>query len=362
MSAHPAIALQERSWALQAEGRLDEAFHACTEALRLIEESDGSESPDVANLLTDLAEIEHERGNVSAALLLAERAAAIEQALQDVFTGETAACIRTRTLALLGTIRRTHGDYAGAEGPLVDAVSIAAAEFGERSEETARAQNDLGVLYKYWGRFDEGLRLYGRALASMIAIHGEDSLPCAAVYHNVGGILHARGDFAAAEEPTRRAWEISRRLLGADDPRTIRDAVAYAAILDGLERYDESERIYLSALAIYDTSLGADHDEVATTLHNLAAVLAARGDDAGAEQHYRSALTMKETLFGADHPEVAVTCNNLGRLLNDCGRPEEAVPLLERAVAVLERRLTPAHPHLARARDNLRTARWVRFT
>ena len=118
MSADRAIELQDLSWTWQAEGRLDEAFRACAEALQLMEESDGPSSPDVANLLTDLAEIEHERGNLSAALLLAERAVAIEDALNEVFTGETARRMRSRTLALLGTIRRSQGDYrSGARGP-----------------------------------------------------------------------------------------------------------------------------------------------------------------------------------------------------------------------------------------------------
>ena len=138
MSADRAIELQDLSWTLQAEGRLDEAFRACAEARQLMEESEGPGSPDVANLLTDLAEIEHERGNLSAALGLAERAVAIEDALHEVFTGETARRMRSMTLGLLGTIRRSQGDYLRAEGPLLDALSMAVAECGERSEEAAR--------------------------------------------------------------------------------------------------------------------------------------------------------------------------------------------------------------------------------
>jgi tetratricopeptide (TPR) repeat protein len=240
---------------------------------------------------------------------------------------------------------------------LLKALTLSVAEFGETSEDSAQARNNLAVLYKYWGRFDDGVRLYEQALASMIAIHGEESLACASVYHNLGGILHARGDFVAAEEPGRKAWEISRRLLGENDPRTMLDAVAYAAILDGLERYDVSEPIYRSALSIFDKAFGAEHDEMATTLHNLAAVLAARGDMVGAEQHYRRALAIKETLFGADHPDVAMTSSNLGRLLTDGGRSREAVPLLARAVTVLEQRLPRGHPHLELVRNNLRSAR-----
>ncbi len=97
--------------------------------------------------------------------------------------------------------------------------------------------------------------------------------------------------------------------------------------------------------------------EVAATLHNLAAALAARGQVEEGENHYRRALAIKEKLLGADNPDVALTRNNLGKLLADMERPAEALPLIEAAVAVLESRLPPGHPHLSAARGNLRNTR-----
>jgi tetratricopeptide (TPR) repeat protein len=229
-------------------------------------------------------------------------------------------------------------------------------KFGEASEEAAEARNNVGVLYKYWGRYDDALRLYRQALRSIVAVHGEESLAAGVVYHNIGAILHSRGDFAAAEEPGRKVRDISRRLLGEDDTRTMLDAAAYAGILDGLERYPESEPIYRRALTIFEKAFGPGHYEVAATLHNLAAVLAARGCPEEAEQHYRRALGINEDLLGPDSPDVALTHNNLGGLLAARGRPGEAMPLLGSAVAILEKRLTAEHPHLAVARGNLRKA------
>jgi tetratricopeptide (TPR) repeat protein len=356
LSIERAIELQELSWNLQAEGKLDEASELCREALHLMEQSDGMDSPDVANLLNDLAEIEQERQNFEEALALAERARSIQDRLGERFTGEVAARIRVKTLALIGGTRRIQGDYAHAEDDLKSALAIAVAECGKASEQAAEARNNLGMLYKYWGRFDAGLKLYEEALAAIIAIHGDESLASGAIYHNIGGIFHARGDFAAAEEPARKAWQISRQLLGEDDPKTLLDAAAYAAVLDGLERYDESEPIYRRALAIFERVYGPEHFEVAATLHNLAAVLAARGDRQEAEQYYRRTLAIREKLLGPGSPDVALTRNNLGRLLNELRRPGEAVPLLEAAVAVLERHLAPGHPYLSAARENLRNA------
>jgi len=81
MTVERAIELQEQSWNLQAEGKLDEASRACREALALMEAAEGPDSPDVANLLNDLAEIEQERQNFAEALALAGRAPSIEGAV-----------------------------------------------------------------------------------------------------------------------------------------------------------------------------------------------------------------------------------------------------------------------------------------
>jgi tetratricopeptide (TPR) repeat protein len=356
MTVERAIELQEQSWNLGAEGKLEEAACACREALRLIELAEGADSPDVANLLNDLAEIEQQRQNFPEALQLVERAFSIEEALGERFTGEEASRIRVRTLSVAGNIRRTQGNYQQAERDLKGALAIAAAQFGDASEEAAEARNNLAVLYKYCGRFDEGLKLYREALGPIIATHGEQSLAAATVYHNIGGIHHARGDFAVAEDPARKAWEISRELLGEDDPRTNLDAAAYAGVLDGLERFDESEPIYRRALAVFEQAYGPEHYEVAATLHNLAAVLTAQGQPEAAENHYRRALAIKEKLLGAENPDVALTHNNLGKLLTAQGRLAEAVPLLQTAVVVLAKRLPSSHPHLAAARENLRDA------
>jgi tetratricopeptide (TPR) repeat protein len=351
-----AVELQEQAWNLQAEGKLGEAATACGKALLLLEESGAAHSPDAANLLNDLAEIESERQNFQEALVLTERAQSIEDRLGNGFAGEGAAQIRARTMGLIGEICRLRGDFASAEVSLKAALSIVAAEFGEASKEVAEARNNLAVLYKACGRFDEGLRLYQQALDSVIEHNGEDCLTSSVIYHNIGGILHSKGDFTSAEQPGRKAWEISRRLLGEDDPRTLFDAVAYAAILDGLQRYDESEAIYRRALPIFEKTFGPQHYEVAANLHNLAAVLGAGGDLRLAEQLYRRALAIKEKLLGADSTDAALTLNNLGALLNLAGRPEEAAGLLERAVTVLQGRVAPDHPQLVLARANLENA------
>ena len=109
-----AVELQEQAWNLQAEGKLGQAATACGKALLLLQESGAADSPDAANLLNDLAEIESERQNFQEALVLTERAQSIEDRLGNGFAGEGAAQIRARTMGLIGEICRLRGDFASA--------------------------------------------------------------------------------------------------------------------------------------------------------------------------------------------------------------------------------------------------------
>lgn len=126
MTTDLAVELQEQSWSLQAEGKLDEAATACRKALLFLEESGKADSPDAANLLNDLAEIENERHNFKAALTVAGLAQGIEEHLGRGFAGEDAARICARTMALIGEISRMYGDFVRAEMSLKEALRIVA--------------------------------------------------------------------------------------------------------------------------------------------------------------------------------------------------------------------------------------------
>ena len=83
----------------------------------------------------------------------------------------------------------------------------------------------------------------------------------ATLFHNLGGLDHARGLFAAGEPYARRAVEIRERLLSPDHTETAAHLAALAALLDGQGRYDEAERLYLRALSIFERAYGMENYE-----------------------------------------------------------------------------------------------------
>ncbi len=207
--------------------------------------------------------------------------------------------------------------------------------------------NELGIVCKYTGRFDEGRALYERALTLV----PPDSVEAAAILHNLGGIEHARGRYAEAEVPARRAVEIRACALGADHVDVAADRAALAAIVDGLGRADEAAALLRDALLVFER--GREQHEVGVTLANLAAIAHKRGDHAEAERLHRRALAIKEATLGADHPELAITLANLATTLRAAGRPDEAIQFDRRAHTLLDGRVAADHPTLVLVRGRL---------
>jgi tetratricopeptide (TPR) repeat protein len=331
------IALHERGASAACTGaQWAEAEQAALQALAIFEGEDGLDSPDVANLCNLLAEIAEAQGQYMAAEAHARRAWEIMERLGSGCVSTEAEAIRGDTLIRLGTALRGAARYAEAESWLVRAL--------EHAERTGRglpaALNALGVLCKYTGNFVVAEQLY-RAALGLVA---EDSAEAATLHHNIGGLAHVRGEFAAGLADARRAWDIRRELRGADHPETLSDACAYATLLDGLGRYDESESIYQAALIRFEELFGDEHLEIAINLSNLAAVRWERKDAAAAEWLYRRAAVMKGKLLGVSHPDTALTLHNYASMLADLGRTGEARDLELKALTVFEAALDPFHP------------------
>jgi tetratricopeptide (TPR) repeat protein len=247
--------LRQEAKRLEERGELDRAEFLCRQAQEVFEREEGHGSLGLARVTHLLGTILEKRGSYEEALACARRALGIIEPILPIFADATAKVIYVDALGLEGTVLRQLGLYREALIPLELAIEMAEPNLLN----AATAWIDLGLLCKSAGWFERGEKAFSRAM-NFAVWAGEDGLSLrATILHNIGEILSARGDYAAAERPTREAWEIRRRIFGQDDLTTVAYSVAYAGVLDELKRYTESGPFYQRAVRVYEERLGAVH-------------------------------------------------------------------------------------------------------
>jgi tetratricopeptide (TPR) repeat protein len=291
------------------------------------------------------------QGDTRAALVELQAGAALLSARRHA--GTSVAEIAVHALLAHAAVLRAAGRYREARRRARQALRRAEHELAKGHDLVASAHNELGMIAKFAGWFDEAATHYEAALPLVRRRYGVRSREMARLWHNVGGLDHARGDFARGERAARRSVAIARQLLRSTDPERVAHEVAHAALLDGLGRQRESIAIYRRALTTYRRTLGADHYEVAATLHNLAAAEHDLGRLSAALAHTQESLRLHVRLLGPNHPDVGLAYFNLGVLELDLERPT-AGRSLARACVVLGRSLGPHHPHTRACRAALR--------
>jgi tetratricopeptide (TPR) repeat protein len=179
----------------------------------------------------------------------------------------------------------------------------------------AAVHNQLGILSKATRRYSAALRHYRIALPIVRRHPDNPWFELADLYHNLGGLAHARGDYAAGEPLARKAVTLRARRHGARAIVTWLDRAAHASLLDGLGRHAEAARVYRAVLPVFRRHFGPGHYEVAVTLNNLGCSCARQGQWLEAIRHLRLAARLKLRLFGRASLEVALTRRNLARVL-----------------------------------------------
>ena len=343
--------LHELAWTHADAGRVAEAAATFREAIGVAEAEDGPNSPDIANLATDLAVVLEDASEYGAAEGAARRAIAVLDGFAE--RDETLAAIEMRAHGVLSMSLRAMGRFPEARREIFASLAVAERHFGPTHALTASALTGVGMFCKFSGEFAEAERAYLRGQAILTDLHGPESVELANTHHNLGGLYHAQGQYAKAEPHGRRAVLLRRAALGADHPAVVSDEVALAGILDGMGPSEESERIYRRALDFWRAKYGDSHYEVATTLHNLAALRRDFGRAGEAVDLFGEALVMKRRLLGDSSPDTALTAACLAQLLYASGRSREALPLCQLAVDAYAGNCQPGHPDFTAIRELL---------
>lgn len=290
--------------AKRAEGRYDEAMSHYEEALRTFR-SLPDEGLRLAATLDSLATANLERGDLPAAesLLIeaqAIRAAHPEARIEDEIQGAL----------LLSSTLFHRGDFESAERHLLRALEQARAGLGNRHELTLTVLGNLSLAVKRQGRPEEARPYAEECLETARVVFGDDHPHTLQISFNLASLLQSLKAHAEAEalyEALLRRFDERQQM---DHPSAIAGANNLGSLLLELERHEEAEPLLRETLERAQRVFGPRHPDTATTMVLLAKAIY-RGNTEVITTESRAllsdALTILESSLPADHPQIAKT-------------------------------------------------------
>jgi len=218
----------------------------------------------------------------------------------------------------------------------------------------ARAESDAAVALHAQGRFREGRERARAALETIEGTLGPDSPETATVRFNLGALLRAERDLAAARPLLERALAVRQDVLGPDHPDTAWSLDGLAALQHDLGDLAGARALAERALAARELVQGPDHPDTAMSLARVAAVRRDLGDAVEARRLLERALAIPRgpASPGSGDLWTAGVLGDLGVVLHDLGDLPGARSHQERALAIRER-LAPEGPDTALTHTNL---------
>ncbi len=107
---------------------------------------------------------------------------------------------------------------------------------GPEHPDTLSSLNNLAILYKNQGKYEQAEPLYQRALATYERVLGPEHPDTLNTVNNLALLYADQGKYELAEPLYQRALTTYERVLGPEHPNTIRVRNNYANLLEKMKQ------------------------------------------------------------------------------------------------------------------------------
>jgi serine/threonine protein kinase/Tfp pilus assembly protein PilF len=229
-------------------------------------------------------------------------------------------------------------------------------EMAKDPEAQARMMSVMGEVYDSLGLFSQAQTLFARALDLQRRVLGPDDPQTLKSLSRLTVVLTEEGSYPEAERLQREAFVTQTRVLGPEHPDTISSMARLATILNLLGQSAESVKMKREAFALSRRVSGAEDPETLKMANSFAAVLWQQGDDqlyGEAEKVQRDAIDIEKRVLGPEHPDTLNGMTNLGVIMRRMGHYAEAEKIYRETLGIQSRVLGPEHPDTLVLRDSL---------
>ncbi|MCK5337523.1 MAG: tetratricopeptide repeat protein, partial [Bacteroidales bacterium] len=208
---------------------------------------------------------------------------------------------------------------------------------------SVKARNNLGIIYKRLGRYNDALRVYSEAESIVKNEFGPSSPELARLYMNIGIIYNQKQDYELALQYLNFAESLFR----VSNIQTEEASIVYNNIGNsyfGMRDWRKALQSYQKGIQVKKAlNFGGLHIAYA----NCASTYETLGKLDSARMYYDYSIQSKIERWGPENIRLISTYNNYGVLLQNMGEGELALQYLEGALELATEYYSEKHPEKA---------------
>lgn len=218
---------------------------------------------------------------------------------------------------ILGQAAMAVADYAESRRQFDIALQIRAKELGPEARETLFTRRQMGELLRLQGKRAEAEEIFTEILEPLRRVVGPDDPNTLRALGYIGGRKRTNGDLPEARRILEEAAAGFARAkqYGAADRQGIMDALVL--VYRDLRMFDEMETVQRDIVAMNQKLLGPDDISTLNAMYGLGALLRQARRDADAEPVLRDVIDKYRATVGHSHVGTMTASLMLGDLLID---------------------------------------------
>ncbi len=233
------------------------------------------------------------------------------------------------------------------------AAARIAGKFDRQPEVEAVVRDTIGQTYIDLGQYPEARTQLERALELERRVLGAENPKTLGTMTRLGNVTYLQGRNPEAEALLDRTLRIQRRVLGPEHPDTLRSMYYLAIALDEQSKYPQAEALQSQCLEIQRRVLGPEHLDTTASMAELAFIYQEQGKYPQAEGLDSQALEIQRRVLGPEHPRTLSSMTQLGFDYERENKSAQAEALDTELLAIRRRILGPEHPDTVGAMGNL---------
>lgn len=252
---------------LQTQSKYQESEASFLAGVKLVEQSKGTDSIDLAPLLIDLASLYNDVARYDEALRLYDRAEKLiksqPQPSQDLMTyvyhGRAVNCAY-------------RCDFDQAIEQYRQELALLEKLYGADDPSCAEVMLSMSQSFKAQRRLDEAAALLMKAAPIFVRAHGPGNLKLASAYTTLAGVLLEQGRFADAETLLRQSLDVREKVLGESHPYVASTLGELALVYLFQDRDREALPLLERGIAILSQTYGPKSGKLSNSLTTLVQV------------------------------------------------------------------------------------------